>query len=345
MTQVEIHAPDGSLHETQLTIATLNTQSIKNKEQLVLRELNHKNIDICIVTESWIKDSDEVWLKGSDLNKGPYRCYTTNREYAVGGGILLICKSSLDVKVLDKANNHTYEHATWQITHKKKHHSYRDIPPPPPPLKDRIMNGMFIDEFTEHLVTLLTNKQNNIITGDFNMQLDNLHDPDATIFKDTIIAFGLRQHINVATHNKGNTLNLLLSEDQANLIGKVEPGALISDHYLLSAALNIKKPHLQKDKVTIRKISVITDEMLCQEFDDTNLPEGEELDILIDNLNNELNRIMATLAPPKEVTLLTHKRQPWYDDQVKSQHEVIRNRERVWQKYKLESNWETYTKE
>ena len=71
--------------------------------------------------------------------------------------------------------------------------------------------------------------------------------------------------------------------------------------------LNIKKPHPQKDKVTIRKISAITEEMLCQEFNDINLPESEELDILIDNLNNELNRIMDTLAPPKEVTLLTHK--------------------------------------
>ena len=58
--------------------------------------------------------------------------------------------------------------------------------------------------------------------------------------------------------------------------------------------------------------------MLCQEFNDTNLPEGEELDTLIDNLNNEINRIMDTLAPHKKVTLLTHKRQPWYDDQIKS---------------------------
>ena len=92
------------------------------------------------------------------------------------------------------------------------------------------MNGMFLDEFTEHLVTLLTNKQNNIIIGDFNMHLDDPHDPDVMIFNDTITAFGLRLHINIATNNKGNTLDLLLSEDQANLIEKVEHGAMISDH-------------------------------------------------------------------------------------------------------------------
>ena len=54
--QVEICAPDGYLQETQLSIATVNTWSVENKEQLVLRELNHKNIDICVVTESWLKE-------------------------------------------------------------------------------------------------------------------------------------------------------------------------------------------------------------------------------------------------------------------------------------------------
>ena len=115
---------------------------------------------------------------------------------------------------------HIYEHATWQITHKKRLITVTGVYHPL--LKDRIMNGMSIDEFTEHLVKLLTNKQNNIIIGGLNMHLDDLPDPDATIFKDTITAFGLRQHINIASHNKGNTLDLLLRDDQANLIGKVE---------------------------------------------------------------------------------------------------------------------------
>ena len=86
--------------------------------------------------------------------------------------------------------------------------------------------------------------------------------------------------------------------------------------------------------------------MLCQEFNDANLPKGEELDTLLVNLNKELSRIMDVLAPPKEVSLLTHKRQPWYDEKVKAQHKVVRNREREFGKiFILESNWKAYTKE
>ena len=70
--------------------------------------------------------------------------------------------------------------------------------------------------------------------------------------------------------------------------------------------------------------------MLCDEFNDDNMPDDEDLDSLKKNLNNELTRIIDTLAPAKEIALLTLKRQPWYDDQVKAQHKIVRNRERVW---------------
>ena len=267
--QVEVHQPDNSTHETQLNVATLNIRSIKTNEQLVLRELNHFNIDLCLVMETWLKDSDDIWLKGSDLNNGMYRCFNANRSYSSGGGIILICKSSLDVKSLDQANNHTYEHASWQINHKKNSLTVTGIYHPPP--KDRITNSMFIDEITEHLTTLLMGKQDNIILGDFNLHIDDPHDVDTSIFLDTITTMGLTQHVTMPMHYKGNTLDLLLSETQSNLIGKVQHGALVSDHYMVYAPLSIKKQGHPRDKVTIRKISVITDSMLCQEFNDEKL--------------------------------------------------------------------------
>ena len=64
--EIEIRANDGSIHE--LTLATLNTRTLKPKEQLVFRELRHHNKDACLITDSWLKDSDDVWIKGSDLN-------------------------------------------------------------------------------------------------------------------------------------------------------------------------------------------------------------------------------------------------------------------------------------
>ena len=85
-----------------MSIATLIARSIKSNEQLVLRELNHLNIDVCIIIESWIRDKkDDLWLKAMDLNKEPYKCYAANRDYSVRGGIM----------TLGKAFTRSYEYA------------------------------------------------------------------------------------------------------------------------------------------------------------------------------------------------------------------------------------------
>ena len=81
---------------------------------------------------------------------------------------------------------------------------------------------------------------------------------------------------------------------------------MLLDHATVYALLNIKKTRTQRCKMSIRKISAITDEALCQEFNDDISLEGN-LDELISNLNSELQRVTDTLVPVKEVTARTHK--------------------------------------
>ena len=258
--QIEIRANDGSIHDTQLTLATLNTRLLKPKEHLVLRELHRHNIDVCLVTESWLKVNDDLWIKGSTLNIGMFRGYPANCTHSVSGGIMLTCKSSFDMKLINKANNVSYEHATWQLTFKQKSLTLTSIYHPPP--KNQLTNVMFTDELTSHLTRLLTTEQNNTIPGDFNMHMDDLDDVDAGIFLDTITTLGIEQHVNLPTHYKGNTLDLILSKTQGAMLGKVQRGALVSYHYLVYTLLNIEKFRVMMDTVTIRKISAITDSML-----------------------------------------------------------------------------------
>ena len=145
--QVEIKCDGSMLHGTQLTIATRNIRFIKNKDQLVLRELNYTNTDATIVTESWLKDfkDDKIWIKSIDLNKDPYKCFSTPCINGRGGGLILICKKGIEIKM-----------AVYHL-----------------PPNEGITNGMFINEITPHLTNLLTDNQHNIIMGDFNMHVDD----------------------------------------------------------------------------------------------------------------------------------------------------------------------------
>ena len=346
--QVELNKNNGIIHDTQLRMGTINIRSIKKNDQVLLREIIHSNLDIIIVTESWLRDTevDQNWVQGCNFNRSPFQCHHADRRGRTGGGLMLICKSMMDVKEIQSQNTRSFEHASWSVSINNKSLTITSIYHPPP--KDRITNSMFINDVTEHLSELLINKQNNIILGNFNMHIDDPFDPEAGIFNDTMSALGLIQQVTFPTHNKGNTLDLIFSEVGDSVqFGKIHSGPILTDHAIVFGELNIKKPKATTEKVMVCKFSTITDEMLLEEFNG-DIPfddQDQDLDRLIANLNDEFRRVIDTLAPLKEVTLSAHPRQPWFNDAVKTQHKVVRRRERAWLKYKLDSNWIAYKKE
>ena len=97
------------IQESQITrftkhikFATLNAQSIKNKDQLIADYLLNEHIDVAIVTETWLKDVDNVWLQGCELNKNGYKISSSNRRNSQRGGVALVYKDCLIIKMLKK---------------------------------------------------------------------------------------------------------------------------------------------------------------------------------------------------------------------------------------------------
>ena len=345
---MEVTKDNGIMHDTQLRIGTINIRSIKRNDQLLLREIIHSDLDIIIATESWLKDTeaDQIWVQGCDFNRPPFQCHHANRHGRTGGGLMLICKSTMDVKEIQSQNTRSFEHASWSVSINNKSLTITGIYHPP--AKDGITNAMFIDDVTEHLSEIPINKQNNIILGNFDIHIDDPLDPEAGIFNDTMSALGLIQQVMFPTHTEGNTLDFIFSEMGDSIqFGKIHLGPMLTDHAIVFGELNIKKLKVTTEEVMVHKISAITDEILLEEFNE-NIPfddQNQDLDQLITNLNDELKCVINTLVPPKKVTLSTHPRQPWYNDAVKTQHKVAGRRECAWLKYKLDSNWIAYKKE
>ena len=59
----------GTFFNNSIKIATGNIQSLKNKEQTLLYELTELDIDVMLVTETWLTKDDIVWLDSCDFNK------------------------------------------------------------------------------------------------------------------------------------------------------------------------------------------------------------------------------------------------------------------------------------
>ena len=56
-----------------------------------------------------------------------------------------------------------------------------------------LTNAMFIDKITDYLTKYLSELQNNIILGDFNIHINNLASNGVVIFIDTMSILGLDQ--------------------------------------------------------------------------------------------------------------------------------------------------------
>ena len=117
---------------------------------------------------------------------------------------------------------------------------------PPPSSINKTITGMFIDDITDLLTDSILKYSNLIILGDFNISTENVSNPDAVIFNNTMAALGLQQHIKGPTHKAGNTLDLIFSQLEMQLtVTNTATHGFVSDHCMVSIELSLKNQHHQ----------------------------------------------------------------------------------------------------
>ena len=211
----------GKVTTPYFTIAILNARSVKNKDELLFQELTDNNIDIGLITETWLKDmqEDEAWVNQSALQQNSYKTWLHNRPCDhPGGGLALVHKNHVPIKELRKGNTLTIEYGVWKATICNKTIHLMGIYHPPPCSTIKTTTSMFIDEITDLLTDIIPKYSNLILLGDFNISTKNVSNSDTVTFNNTMAALGLQQHIQGLTYKKGNTLDLIFSQLETQLM-------------------------------------------------------------------------------------------------------------------------------
>jgi len=76
---------------------------------------------------------------------------------------------------------------------------------------------MFLDEFNSFPFSAATTPHEFIITGDFNIHLDNHSDHATSQFLSLLSSFNLTQHVNFPTHNHNHILDLIITSSDTSL--------------------------------------------------------------------------------------------------------------------------------
>ena len=122
---------------------------------------------------------------------------------------------------------------------------------PPPSRKNGLRYENFAIEWSSYIEQFVEVREELLIVGDFNIHVDSSNN-ESKGFLDILNANGLTQHVISPTHQKGHTLDLVITREQSNLLSG-SPIVFISgvsdassssslDHYAVLCYLNVNRP-------------------------------------------------------------------------------------------------------
>ncbi|EDO44723.1 predicted protein, partial [Nematostella vectensis] len=147
-----------------------------------------------------------------------------------GGGTGLLYRDPFDVSTVKSGISSRESFEFSELLVKSSSYNLRVIVIYRPPYSEahRVPTSVFLSEFPEYLESLLLCKENLLITGDFNIHVDEPNDPDAQKFLETLRALGLVQHVDQPTHQDGHILDLAITRMSESLV----TGTPVVDHFL-----------------------------------------------------------------------------------------------------------------
>ncbi|KAK0139813.1 hypothetical protein N1851_023256 [Merluccius polli] len=289
-------------------LALLNIRSLVNKSLLVNDVIMTYDLDFLLLSETWLTECSccAILNEAAPTNFSFMNKCRTGKK---GGGVAAIFKSVFQCK---------------------------EITPPR-------YSGKFIEEFAELLSVICTDYNFFIITGDFNIHVDNNIDTNAKELSALLDTFGLLQHVKGPTHTRGHTLDLVISKG-VNISSVDVKDLALSDHFCVFFDLQII-PNVQLTSVSVKRryINENTSAKFMEAIAMSPTVSAESVDELLDQFNWKISNVMDAVAPIKTKTTLIRKKTPWRNTMmVKALKTECRKAECKWRKTKLQIHHDLY---
>ncbi|CAB3993776.1 Hypothetical predicted protein [Paramuricea clavata] len=215
---------------------------------------------------------------------------------------------------------------------------YSDIHP--------ISTSIFFDGFANFLESAVLCTDQLLMTGDFNIHVDVTDDVDAVKLQELLESTGLQQHVNVPTHIRGHTLDLIITKHSENIVtSPPRTDYLFSDHMPVHCNLLVNKPCLKKTHISYKKVKSINVDALRNDLSNSDLCKNMlsmELNDLVDCYNHTLSSSFDRHVHVNRKTVVKRPTVPWFNEEVKLAKRARRRAEKKWRRTKLYSDFLVY---
>src|ERR1700733_5174853 len=175
--------------------------------------------------------------------------------------------------------------------------------------------SVILDDLGSLLSLAATTPHEFLVTGDFNIHVDNPSDSLASKFLKLLSSLNLIQHVNFPTHKKNHTLDLVITSSDSLFSPEISHSPLyITDHYLIIADLEIKPlPKPPPSTHSFRRIGSIDRQAFITDILNSQLVLNppSSLDDLLSCYNSTLSDLLNIHAQLVN-KLSQHPSNPWF---------------------------------
>ena len=328
-------------YSNKVKFVVANVQSLRPKEEGLLDYLVSVNVDVSVLTETWLQtsDSNNAWFSCSSLNNSNFHLSVSNRVRR-GAGFAVVHKKNLQCRELFASETHSFQYAKWSVKVPSSNMITIGIYHPPYSARNPFTNVMFRDDLTEWLPDQQIDSNNVVLARDFNIHVNKLDlDDDASIFLDTSEALGFKFYQSYSTHKSGNILDLILTQEGSTYqVLEYKCGPYLSDQKVVECVTSIVHDQVSKQEESYRKLKTIDIDKLIQDcnLDDIN---ATDLDKLVHHFHKNHSNSLDINTSIKTKLVTVHHKFPWFIEEIHEQKRMVRRCEKLWRKYRTNNLW------
>jgi hypothetical protein len=163
-TQVALASKDNLIR-----FASVNARSLKNKTAEFVDQKLGNNINICVVTETWLKDIDSVSIAALSPLGYYFKSFPRQSDRkGVGTGVRCNrTNSRIKIKFINGDKKHSFEYSEWNCKVSNKAMKIIAIYRPTYFQSHAVTSNMFFEEFSSFLESIVMCPEILLITGDF----------------------------------------------------------------------------------------------------------------------------------------------------------------------------------
>lgn len=321
-----------------LKIGSLNIRSLLPSIQELAEILSNNSFDIFTVSETWLHDG----VPENFVQIDTYDCYRCDRG-SRGGGLCIYSKKILNGTLIPTNNFSNIEQLWIKIKLNTKDWLAVGVVYKPPTFNSQL----FLNELEDTLSVIFPTVNDIVCTGDFNINVLNLHSQCVSNLFSVLETFKLTQIIDSPTRITDSTsslIDLIIVSSEERVIEKGILDSDLSDHQIVFCFIKICGKESGPRMVTYRNFKNFNLEAF--ELDLCNIPwftifDLNNIDDKIEFLVNNITYLFD-LHAPLVTSRCTKRYAPWLTENIKLMCSI---RDKALQQFKRtnsQAHWQFY---